>query len=186
MAIQLNGGVSLAPTQTRRIDGRSYNIPLITEQPATQADIFEATKTYTSPKTIESIDPLSLVGFGAPGGLSPTGVMNLWQLAFGSAETQQEISLGMVAGATPYVEPFGIVPAGTTQDILDIPIVDFPGSDVPGLPALDVVLPGAGDFLGSLDLKLPDLGGIKNALIIGAVAIAGILILPHLLKGFKK
>lgn len=148
MAIRLNGGLSLEPTQTRRIDGRSYSIPLVAEQPATQADILEAEKTYVSPKTITPIDPLSLVGFGAPGGLSPTGVMDLWQLAFGSAETQQDISLGITAGATGYVEPFGIVPEGTTQEILDVPIVDFPGSETPFLPAADVVLPGIGDVIG--------------------------------------
>ncbi len=150
MAIRLNGGISLAPTQTRRIDGRSYSIPLVTEQPATQEDIIEARKTYVSPRTIKKIDPLSLVGFGAPGGLSPTGVMDLWQLAFGSAETQQDISLGITAGATGYVEPFGIVPPGTTDLILDVPPVDFPGSDLPFVPAVDVILPGAGDIIGDI------------------------------------
>lgn len=189
MAIRLNGGLSLAPTQTRRIAGKSYSIPLVMEKPATKADIRTAKKTYKSPTSnkIQPIDPLSLVGFGAPGGLSPTGVIDLWQLAFGSADTQQKISLGMVGGATPYVEPFGIVPTGTTTAVLDVPVVDFPGSDIPGLPALDYILPGAGDVIGKFEFpKLPSLDDLKMPLLIAGGAIAGLFLLGKYIGRSKK
>ena len=119
---------------------------------------------------VKPIDPLSMVGIGAPGGLSPFGVVTLWQSWWGSAETQQKISMGLLGGAMSYIEPLGLVPPGTTQDILDIPVVDFPGSAVPGLPALDTALPGAGDVIGGVTNIFTGgsggglLGGIGSAL----------------------
>jgi len=125
------------------------------------------------------IDPFenAITRAGGVGGLSFGQVVDFWTLIFGSAEQQQATSLGMVAGSTDYIEKLGLIDPGSTQKILDIPAVDFAGSDIPGLPALDIAVPGAGDFIGKVADTGDDgglLSGVGKWLMIGAAVIGGL------------
>jgi len=159
--------------------------------PVTGRTTIGKTEKQIQQEQIKPIDPFSLVGYGAPGGISFQGALSFWDLLFGSAESQQKTALGMVAGSTGYIEKLGLYAPGSTKQITDIPVVDFPGSDIPGLPALDTALPGSGDliggatniFTGGNGFKLPSIG---NALLIGAGIIGALYLGGKYLQGRGK
>lgn len=160
MAIQLNGGLSLAPRQTRRIDGRSYTAPLIIEEPATKERIAEVRKTYISPE-LNILD-------------SPPSV-----------RLQSPIPLPIIS-QFPYIEFDGTTPTGfgivPIQELLTLEpepeeIIIYPSPFIPIEPEIGEDVPEEweeslyeelGETPGTpapitqpinLDFQLPDLGG---------------------------
>ena len=114
-------------------------------------------------------------------GLSPSMVGDFWNLLLGSAEHQQQISLGYLGGMGAVIPSLFPSPS----QIKDVPIVDFPGSETPGLPALDTAFPGAGDFISNVfNLPggggsgggglFPDISGWGKYVLIAGLAIAGV------------
>lgn len=133
------------------------------------------------------------------GGLSPSMVVDLYKLRFGSAEQGQEVVTGYIGGLTDL--PFIPQLFGGTQDSPDIsdgPLVDFPGSETPFLPFLHEVIPGSSDFISQVfnlpggqgggsggGFSFPDLSNIKNIVLIGGAVLLGAWVLTSYLKGRK-
>jgi len=160
---------------------------------------------YVKPQPrLKGIDPFEdVVGrAGGVGGLTFNQVLSFWNMfpLTGSAESMQEGALANVGGAMKYIEAVGFAPTGSSDDILDIPTVDFPGSEVPGLPALDLALPGSGDAVGDVfniigmggspgragEGSGAWVGGIGKILIIGAAALGGLYLVGKWIGRGKK
>jgi len=158
---------------------------------------------YVAPQPrLKAIDPFeNWAGrMGGVGGLTFPMVWEGWAALLGSAEQQQEYGLRLLGGSTEYIERIGLIPKGSTGDILDIPTVDFPGSETPLLPLLDVAIPGSGDAVanffnlggspgraaagGSAAGGL--LAGASKILLIGAVAIGGLYLVGKWIGRGKK
>jgi len=160
---------------------------------------------YVAPQPrLKPIDPFeNWTGrIGGVGGLTVNQVLSFWNMLplTGSAETMQEGALANLGGSMKYIEALNLAPKGAADDILDIPTVDFPGSEVRGLPALDLALPGSGDAVGDV-FNMFGMGGspgragsgdggilgsLGKVALIGAVALGGLYLVGKWIGRGKK
>lgn len=155
MAIQLNGGISLAPSYTRVIDDRVMRSPIRIERPATREQIIEMEDIYISPSytpkvKLQSPIPLPIISqfpYIEFDGTTPTGA---GLLPIQDLLTQEPEPDEIIIYPSPFIPIEPEIGEDVPEEWEESMYEDL--GETPGTP-MPITQPI------SLDLDLPDIGG---------------------------